>query len=92
MVEDKNGIQIEAADGLSVVGFSFSEYVPEEVERANATLISAAPEMLVAIKRIEAGCSFPEDDVQKAIVQILRPLIVKAEGRGLFKLQVPIDS
>jgi hypothetical protein len=52
---------------------------PEAI--ANARLIAAAPDLLEALKDIEKGCSFPEDDVQRTIRDRARIAIAKAEGK-----------
>lgn len=48
---------------------------------ADARLVAAAPELLEALKRIEQGCSFPSDDVQRAMRDVARAAIAKAEGK-----------
>lgn len=45
---------------------------------ANVRLIVAAPEMFEALKAIAEGCSFPDDDVQRAIRDRARAAIAKA--------------
>jgi hypothetical protein len=47
---------------------------------SNARLIAAAPEMLEALKAMAEGCSFPADDVQRAIRDRARAAIAKATG------------
>lgn len=44
----------------------------------NARLIAAAPELLEALQAIAEGCSFPENDVQRAIRDRARAAIAKA--------------
>lgn len=39
---------------------------------ANARLIAAAPELVTALKAIAEGCAFPEDDIQRAVVDRAR--------------------
>jgi hypothetical protein len=48
---------------------------------ADARLIAAAPEMFEALRAIAEGCSFPEDDVQRACRDRAREAIAKAEGK-----------
>lgn len=55
---------------------------PEENDDANSNLIAAAPDLLAALKSIAEGCSFPENDVQRAIRDRARAAISKAEGRA----------
>ena len=68
-----------APDGAIVVdtGDAEGRYGPIESE-ANARLIAAAPELLAALQAIAEGCSFPEDDVQRAIRDRARAAIAKA--------------
>ncbi len=52
-----------------------------ELERdANRMLIAAAPDMAEALRRIEEGCSFPEDNVQRACRDVARAALAKARG------------
>lgn len=53
-------------------------YAPNEDD---ARLIAAAPDLLEALKSIAEGCSFPEDDVQRACRDRARAAIAKAEGK-----------
>jgi hypothetical protein len=48
--------------------------------QANARLIAAAPCLLAALQAIAEGCSFPEDDVQRAVRDRARAAIAKATG------------
>lgn len=47
---------------------------------ADARLIAAAPCLLAALQAIAEGCSFPEDDVQRAVRDRARSAIAKATG------------
>ena len=51
-----------------------------EENDANARLIAAAPDMAEALRRIEEGCSFPEDNVQRACRDVARAALAKARG------------
>lgn len=56
---------------------------PEVIElaEANGRLISAAPEMLEALKGIAWGLENPDDPVQAKILEMIAPVIAKAEGK-----------
>jgi len=70
-IDDVNGYQI---CHLDLHGKS-------ELERdANRMLIAAAPDMAEALRRIEEGCSFPEDNVQRACRDVARAALAKARG------------
>jgi hypothetical protein len=49
---------------------------------ANAHLIAAAPDLLAALEAIAEGCSFPADDVQRAVRDRARAAIAKAKGEA----------
>jgi len=55
---------------------------PRDVDeaRANARLIAASPDLLDFAKRVSEGCSFPENDFQRALRDEARKVIAKAEG------------
>ena len=48
---------------------------------ANNRLRDAAPDMFAAMKNIAEGLAFPEDNVQKAILEVVRRHISKIEGQ-----------
>jgi hypothetical protein len=52
----------------------------DDEQMANALLIAAAPELLEALRAIAEGCSFPADDVQRAVRDRARTAIAKATG------------
>lgn len=54
---------------------------------ANTNLILAAPDLLAALVAIEEGCSFPEDDVQRAVRDRARAAIAKATEGSAQPLQ-----
>ena len=69
---------IVAADGDYICSMSNMKHPGVA---ADAALIAAAPDLLAALVAIELGCSFPADDVQRAIRDRARAATARAEGR-----------
>ncbi len=74
---DVHGFSICAGGNLLPLN---SETGDIDEAEANARLISAAPEMYGTLKRIAEGCSFPADDVQRAIRDTARAVLAKVFG------------
>ena len=77
-VHEVEGFEILA--GGHPVPLSTLETDDAEEARDNARLIAAAPDLLAALEAIELGCSFPADDVQRAIRDRARAAIAEALG------------
>lgn len=59
-------------------GYESAEFLYEE---QIAQLTFQRDILLAALKAIEEGCSFPDDEVQKAVRDRARAAIAKAEGK-----------
>jgi hypothetical protein len=62
-------------------------HLAEESIRANATARNSGT-LLTALRRIEAECSFPSDEVQKTIRDVARKAIAQFEDRT-FESSIP---
>lgn len=82
--QKRNDIQIKSADGLSVTAFSLDgDYVPAELEMANAKLVVRAPELLEGLKQavaqMEADYQLTPLDGRGALIRKLKHIVAKTE-------------
>lgn len=76
--------QVHAKDGTVVARCERKErheYMSCEVQRANARLIAAAPDLLEALKVIAQECQMRGFDLTDGAVLLASAAIAKAEGR-----------
>jgi len=62
----------------SLADYWWDEHEKRRCERDRLKALNA--ELVAALKSIEAGCSFPSDDVQRAVRDRARTAIAKAEA------------